>query len=131
MNFIVTAIGHELHMSRPEPGHITALTVAWSLSQINRFNGHCIRPYSVAEHSLLVCEIAERELGANVFCQLGALMHDAHEAFCSRTARFLGGFGKPFCAQPFDGSGFVAVVFDERSLRIHHACARFLTQLFY
>jgi hypothetical protein len=82
MSFIVTAAGDELNLQRPAPGHITALSVAWSLSQINRFNGHCIRPYSVAEHSLLVCEIAERELGLDIFGQLGALMHDAHEAFC-------------------------------------------------
>lgn len=81
MSFIVTATGDELDMHRPEPGHFNVLSIAWSLAQINRFNGHCIRPYSVAEHSLLVCEIAERELGVDIFGQLGALMHDAHEAF--------------------------------------------------
>ncbi|MBY0469452.1 MAG: hypothetical protein K2Q07_10800 [Burkholderiaceae bacterium] len=82
MSWIVTAAGDELNLQRPAPGHITALSVAWSLSQINRFNGHAIRPYSVAEHSLLVCEIAERELGLDIFGQLGALLHDAHEFAC-------------------------------------------------
>ena len=79
-HWIVTAAGDELSMLRPAPGHITALSVAWSLAQINRFNGHAIRPYSVAEHSLLVADIAE-ELGLDVFGQFAALMHDAHEAF--------------------------------------------------
>lgn len=82
MSWIVTAAGDELSMHRPAPGHITALSVAWALSQINRFNGHCIRPYSVAEHSLLVADIAEQELGLDVHGQFAALMHDAHEAFC-------------------------------------------------
>lgn len=79
MTFIVTSQGDELDLRYPRPGHITPMMVAWSLAQINRFNGHAIRPYSVAEHSLLVCEIAERELGLDVHGQLAALMHDAHE----------------------------------------------------
>lgn len=77
--FIVTSSGDELSITNPRPGHLTALTIAWSLSQLNRFTGHCLRPYSVAEHSLLVCDIAERELGLDVHGQFAALMHDAHE----------------------------------------------------
>lgn len=80
MSFIVTASGDELSIAHPRPEHITALSIAWSLAQINRFNGHALRPYSVAEHSLLVCDIAERELGLDVHGQLAALMHDAHES---------------------------------------------------
>jgi hypothetical protein len=52
--------------------------VAHSLSLINRFNGHTCRPYSVAEHSLLVCELVE-QAGHGVHLQLAALVHDAHE----------------------------------------------------
>lgn len=81
MSFIITAGGNELSLDRPAPGHITAYSIAWSLSQLNRFTGHALRPYSVAEHSLLVCDIAEHELGLDVHGQLAALMHDAHEAF--------------------------------------------------
>ena len=81
MSFIITASGDELSLERPAPGHITAYTIAWSLSQQARFTGHALRPYSVAEHSLLVCDIAEQELGLDVHGQLAALMHDAHEAF--------------------------------------------------
>lgn len=53
-------------------------TIAHSLAQINRFTGHCVRPYSVAEHSLLVCDIVAG-MGLGVEAQLLALMHDAHE----------------------------------------------------
>lgn len=79
MSFIVTAGADELDVHTPAPGHITIWSIAWSLAQINRFNGHALRPYSVAEHSLLVCEIAEREFGLNVHGLLAALLHDAHE----------------------------------------------------
>lgn len=57
------------------------MDIAWALAQLNRYTGHCLRPYSVAEHSLLVCEIAERELGLDVHGLLAAHMHDAHEAY--------------------------------------------------
>jgi hypothetical protein len=80
MTFIVTAEGAELDLRNPAPGHITAYDIAWALSQENRFL-RCVRPYSVAEHSLLVCEIAEREFGLDVHGLLAALMHDAHEAY--------------------------------------------------
>lgn len=83
MTFIVTAEGNELHLRAPQPQHLGAYTVAWALAQINRFTGHAVRPYSVAEHSLLVCEIAERECGlSDAHGLMACLLHDAHEAFC-------------------------------------------------
>lgn len=81
MSFIVTYDGSELSMAAPQPGAVTALDIAWSLAQTNRFSGRCVRPYSVAEHCLLVCEIAEQELDLDLHGQLLALMHDAHEAY--------------------------------------------------
>ncbi|XVJ69858.1 MAG: hypothetical protein HEQ39_09540 [Rhizobacter sp.] len=80
--WIVTADHDEFDLVNLDQSKVKAFSMAWSLSQINRFNGHCLRPYSVAEHSLLVCEIAERELGLDIFGQLSALMHDGHEAYC-------------------------------------------------
>ena len=81
MTFTVTACGDEFDTRFPNPEHVRPLTVAWHLSQINRFTGAAIRPYSVAEHSLLVAEIAEREFHLPAVGQLLALLHDAHEAF--------------------------------------------------
>lgn len=62
----------------PQP--ITCSLRLYLLARINRFTGHTTRPYSVAEHSLLVAEIARRA-GATPMVQLAALMHDAHEAY--------------------------------------------------
>lgn len=59
--------------------------IAHALGQINRFTGHSSRPYSVAEHSLLVADIV-RDAGHNCHAQRAALMHDAHEAFCGDVA---------------------------------------------
>jgi len=81
MSFIVTADGFELDMDYPNVDAISHFGIAWSLSQINRFNGHAVRPYSVAEHSLLVAEIIERDFGLDAHAQFAALMHDAHEAY--------------------------------------------------
>lgn len=79
MSFLTLADGSELSLRQPTPAALTPQVVAHSLAQINRFNGHCRRPYSVAEHSLLVADIAARELGLPRAGQLAALLHDAHE----------------------------------------------------
>jgi hypothetical protein len=56
--------------------------VAWHLSLINRFCGATVRPYSVAEHCLLVTEILERSVpNAAPMLLRCALLHDAPEAY--------------------------------------------------
>lgn len=63
-------------------GQLSLLDIAQSLAETNRYNGHCSRPLSVAEHSLLVCDILEREFAINrPGPLLAALLHDAHEAY--------------------------------------------------
>jgi hypothetical protein len=80
--WMVTITGREHHLSGDEVQQqmIDIYDIAWSLSQINRFTGHAMRPYSVAEHSLFVAELAERD-GKTPLVQLACLLHDAHEAF--------------------------------------------------
>lgn len=82
MTWMITNTGREHHLAGigQQFNAPTIEEIAHSLAQINRFTGHCRRPYSVAEHSLLVASIAAHE-GASPSAQLGALMHDAHEAF--------------------------------------------------
>lgn len=106
MSYIVTASGREVDLACPMLDDLVIEDVAHSLSLTNRFNGHTVRPYSVAEHSLLVCEIAERALGLNVFELAFALMHDAHEAYTG---------DQPTPAKAVIGSGWRAF-----ELRLQH-----------
>lgn len=81
MTWILTIGGREhylKHGTDATPPNIEE--IAHSLAIINRFTGHTSRPYSVAEHSLLVSRIAASE-GASPVAQLAALLHDAHEAY--------------------------------------------------
>lgn len=72
-------VGHNLlDLGQDQP--LLIHEIAHSLAQINRFTGHASRPYSVAEHSLLVADLA-RMAGASHSVQLAALLHDAHEAY--------------------------------------------------
>lgn len=82
MTWMLTHTGREHHLSGigQQLNVPTIEEIAHALAQINRFTGHCSRPYSVAEHSLLVAQIAATE-GASPAAQLAALLHDAHEAY--------------------------------------------------
>lgn len=85
MTWMLTANGAEYHLAGPTAyapcgRPVDIRDVAHHLAIVNQFNGATSRPYSVAEHSLLCCDIARRA-GASVFVQMAALMHDAHEAY--------------------------------------------------
>lgn len=84
MSWMLTHSGREHYLSGHEilGNQIDIRDVAQALAQVNRFTGHCHRPYSVAEHSLLVASLAQRE-GKSALIQYACLMHDAHEAFSS------------------------------------------------
>jgi len=82
MTWILTATGRRVDLTEPDPKQVVPMDIAWALAQINRFTGHALRPYSVAEHSLLVCEIAQRDLKLDARGLFAALTHDAHEAYC-------------------------------------------------
>lgn len=77
----LTATGHEVDLAYPRAEQMVIADIAHHLAQINRFCGATFRPYSVAEHSLLVEEIFCREFAADVQGRFAALMHDAHEAY--------------------------------------------------
>lgn len=84
MTWMLTAHGTSFDLEHIALDAISIDEIAHHLAQINRFTGACSRPYSVAEHSLLVCDIMEREHGAHSPSLLMAgLLHDAHEAYTS------------------------------------------------
>jgi uncharacterized protein len=89
MSWTLTITGREHHLSGDKAaaaGNVPGLPeIAHSLAQVNRFTGHCKRPYSVAEHSLLVYSFAVAD-GADTKLRLAALMHDAHECVCGDLA---------------------------------------------
>ena len=82
--WLLTASGLEYQLGGPLPvvlGNAPVVKdIAHHLAQINRFNGAASRPYSVAEHSLLVERIGAQR-GASPGLRLALLMHDAHEAY--------------------------------------------------
>lgn len=84
MSWMLLPSGREYHLFGPAALTDAARPVdveatAHQLALINRFHGATLRPYSVAEHSLLCSEIAARA-GASHTVQLAMLWHDAHEA---------------------------------------------------
>lgn len=89
MNWLVTAHAREHELTgnaATHPDNVPSLSeIGHSLAQINRFTGHATRPYSVAEHSLLVMLLAHKE-HASPELQFAALMHDAHECITSDVA---------------------------------------------
>ena len=89
MTWLLTCEGRPHYIAGPYVGTAdnvpTLSEIAHSLAQINRFTGHARRPYSVAEHSLLVLGIASH-LGASQEVQFAALMHDAHECIVGDVA---------------------------------------------
>lgn len=75
------ADGTVFDVGRPTPESLPATwAIGQALSRINRFLGHTIRPVNVANHSLRVALIVAGQ-GHDVRTILGALVHDAPEAF--------------------------------------------------
>lgn len=89
MSWTLTITGREHYLSGYKavaPDNVPGLPeIAHSLAQINRFTGHCKRPYNVAEHSMLVYSFAVAD-GADTKLKFAALMHDAHESICGDMA---------------------------------------------
>lgn len=70
-----TASGKIIDLLHPSPSEITIEDIAKGLSNICRFGGQIKQFYSVAQHSVLVTQLANEELRPY------ALFHDATEAF--------------------------------------------------
>jgi hypothetical protein len=76
--WIQTFTGKKFDFAAPHPSMIDIKDIAHALSNQCRFNGHCREFYSVAEHSVYVCQLVMQthpDLG------MAALMHDAAEAY--------------------------------------------------
>jgi len=75
MDWIQTFTGRKFFPGDPRPEDFDIADVAHALSLLCRFNGHCRRFYSVAEHSVRVSAICPPERA------LWGLLHDLGEAY--------------------------------------------------
>lgn len=81
MNWIQTYTGRAFEPLHPQADQIDIVDIAHALSMLCRFNGHCGRFYSVAEHSVWVSRRVAPQHAA------WGLLHDAAEAYVSDVAR--------------------------------------------
>lgn len=73
--WIQTFTGLQFWPMDARPSDVEIVDIAHSLSLLCRFNGHCRRFYSVAEHSVLASKLVAPEWA------LWGLLHDASEAY--------------------------------------------------
>ena len=86
MSYITTFSGLHFDPVEPDEGYIRIEDIAHALSLICRGNGHTRIFYSVAQHSIACAKEAEAR-GLPRETVLGALLHDASEAYLSDVTR--------------------------------------------
>lgn len=74
-SWLQTYSGHAMWPLDPRSEEIFIGDISSALSKMCRYAGHCLKFYSVAEHSVLVASMVPDEF------KLSALMHDASEAY--------------------------------------------------
>jgi hypothetical protein len=79
--WIQTHSGKAFDLFSPRPEQVDVTDIAHSLGMQCRYNGHCNRFYSVAEHSVIMAHMVPGEL------EIHALLHDAAEAYVSDIVR--------------------------------------------
>lgn len=86
--WLETFTGEQFHFLQPLAAEIHVEDVAHSLSQLCRYNGHTKAFYSVAEHSILICDwIAANFPGASQQVLRTALLHDVAETYLGDMSR--------------------------------------------
>ena len=73
--FVSIISGNRFWPEDPRPEEIHLDDIAHSLARLSRFNGHTLKTYSVAQHSVYVSRVVDQRFA------LFALFHDASEAY--------------------------------------------------
>lgn len=86
--WMMTYSGVKFYPLAPRHEDIKIEDIAVGLSRVNRYGGQTVKPYSVAEHSIIVSELATRFAISNRWSaadvrniSLLGLLHDADEAY--------------------------------------------------
>lgn len=79
-SFMQTYTGRQYWPMDPRPHEVHIEDIAHSLAMQARYAGHCIKFYSVAEHSVLIARHLAAKHAPEV--ALAGLLHDAPEAYC-------------------------------------------------
>lgn len=87
VDFVPTFTGRRFWPSAPKVEDITIIDIAHHLSNICRYNGATILHYSVAQHSCILCDYAQKARSATALDSLQILMHDAPETWIGDMAR--------------------------------------------
>lgn len=74
-DWIITYTGKRFYPLDPRPEDIDIIDIAHALAMCNRFAGHTIFPYSVADHSVACSKFTSKTNS------LRGLLHDASEAY--------------------------------------------------
>lgn len=83
-DWFVTYTGRQFWPFDPRPADFDHADIAHALAHVCRYAGHCRRFYSVAQHSVHVMQIVDRQRPDLAFA---ALMHDAAEAYVGDVIR--------------------------------------------
>ena len=79
MSFTISRSGERVQLTRPNLNY-NIDDIAHSLAHQNRYNGHTVVPYSVAQHCCLGAQYVKHK-GFGPRSVLRALLHDAAEAY--------------------------------------------------
>lgn len=79
-----TFLGKKVYPLDPREDEIEIVDIAHALSMMCRYNGHCLRFYSVAEHCCHVSDYIGRTQSEHA---LWGLLHDASEAYLADIIR--------------------------------------------
>lgn len=82
-DWMQTVSGRKFWPLDPRPEEIHLEDIAHALSMMCRFNGHCTKFYSVAEHSVYVSRLVPNKR----IDMLWGLLHDASEAYIADIVR--------------------------------------------